>query len=156
MGILDPPTPFPGQSGTSMSSKTPGRDQIWVGWLEVLGCWGRSWVLEKQKGEGFWWLLKGWMLPRMHSVFRGNISKPSHGYYIGIKEGNQKFKNWDTTIHTNYCFDLAKPGTPTGPMGILDRPPTPTPVPSGTSKSYKTPGTDFDDRWSLGKHNDVW
>ena len=36
------------------------------------------------------------------------------------------------------------------PMGILD-PPAPTPAPSGTSMSSKTPGRDFDDRCSLDK-----
>ena len=40
------------------------------------------------------------------------------------------------------------------PMGILD-PVTPSPAPSGPSRSSKTPGKDFDDRCSLDKLPDV-
>ena len=40
------------------------------------------------------------------------------------------------------------------PMGIID-PPTPSPAPSGLSRSSKTPGRDFDDRCSLDKLPDV-
>ena len=40
------------------------------------------------------------------------------------------------------------------PMGILDLL-TPSPDPSGTSMSSKTPGKDFDDRWSLDYVPDI-
>ena len=118
-------TPPPGSSGTSTSSKTPGRD------LED------RWSLDRVCDIGSWWnfLRSFWM---MIPIIWHTLQDSREG--LGGKvESWQGFWCW-------FLMKLSQKLLKYDPYHM-----TPPPGSSGISTSSKTPGRDLEDRWSLDR-----
>ena len=82
--------------------------------------------------------------------FHGLIVKPFHGLTLFPNRPPHPTHNSKSSQNDRSNAWIITKLSGKVPMGILD-PPTPTPAPSGTSMSSKTPGRDIDDRCSLDK-----
>ena len=126
--------PSPGLWGTSMSSKTPGRDMVEKWSLKMLNPY-------KTFTEAF----EGWFLS---SDTTSRFIRNLHVLQDSRKRLGGQVESWQGF----WCWILMKLS-----QKLLKDDPyhmTPPPGSSGTSTSSKTPGRDLEDRWSLDKVSD--